>query len=470
MYINLKSFISKITLLILFFLFLTFLSEKETFYSITSIIIIFSFEFFRKKKAISDIFYPKYILLLFFYLYSLAGISTIEIIGTDSQGTIIPTKILDAYIVSCLIGLFGLCLGFSLFKTNILHRKNEIKFNEKKVHKLFTYYTIFALIFNFKKIFDKYNFFTVQSYAETALSYRLEFQESTGSGLFQVFFLDSPVLFINYFFIYRYFKTKNKFIKIMYLIPYVSCIITAVLSGFRGHLITILLPFLFFYHYQIKRYDLTPFRVLASVFFGFLGYTAINLLAVLRSTSSIKEMGDIIYNLFINRSLIFNSLAYSGELTTSVNLMRLMLGIENGEVDFTYGLSFINEILVFIPLLIYPNRPKSISEEFVISFHPEIYEIGGGLGQFCLLEGYWAFGNVGVFFTSVIFAYLLTKFYSKILPYFAISPVFIVLYSQVFNSTVVSVVRGGYIGSIKASIISSIVILLLIKFAKIFKW
>lgn len=469
MYINLKSFFSKITLLVLFLLFLTSLSGKEIFYTISTVIIIFSFEFFTKKKTINDIFYPKYILLIFFYLYSLAGISAIEFIGTDSQGTVIPIKILDDYIVSCLIGLFGLCLGFSLFKTKNRTKEYVIYFNDKKAYKLLSFYVLAALIFNFKKIFEKYNFLSVQSYAETALSYRLEFQESSASGLSQVFFLDSPILLLNFILIYKFFKSKNKIIKILYIIPYISCVLTAILSGFRGHLVAILVPFLFLAHYQFKRFELSPIKVLISVFFGFIGYTAINLLAFLRSTSDIKEMSNIIYDLFANRSFVFNSIANSGELTTSINLMRLMLGIERGEVNFTYGLSFINEILVFVPLLLFPNRPNSVSEEFVISFHPEIHEIGGGLGQFCLLEGYWAFGNIGVLFTSVVFTYLLAKFYSKILPYLAISPVFVLLYSQVFNSTVISVVRGGYIGSIKAGIIGSIVIILIIKFVKNFK-
>jgi oligosaccharide repeat unit polymerase len=470
MYINLKSVLSKITLLVLFLLFLTALSEREVFYTIITIIIIFSFEFFTKKNAINDIFYPKYILLVFFYLYSLAGISAIEVIGTDSQGTVIPLKILDDYIVSCLIGLFGLCLGFSLFKTKNSKKEYIKNFNDKKAYKILSFYVLFALVFNFKKIFDKYNFLSVQSYAETALSYRLEFQESTGSGLFQVFLLDSPVLLINFFFIYNFFKSKNKIIKILYLLPYISCLLTAVLSGFRGHLIAILLPFLFFYHYQVKRYKLTPIKVLISVFSGFFGYTAINLLALLRSTSDIKEMSKIIYELYVNRSFVFNSIANSGELTTSINLMRLMLGIERGEVNYTYGLSFINEILVFIPLAFFPNRPKSVSEEYVVSFHPEIYDIGGGLGQFCLLEGYWAFGNIGVLLTSVAFTYLIAKFYSKILPYLAISSIFVLLYSQVFNSVVISVIRGGYIGAIKASLIGSIVIILAIKISKNFKY
>ena len=470
MYNNLKSFFSKITLLLLFLFFLTWLSEKEIFYTISTVIIIFSFEFFNKKKAINDIFYPKYLLLILFYLYSLAGISAIEVIGTDSQGMVIPIKILDDYIVSCLIGLFGLCLGFSLFKTKNRKKEYVKYFNDKKAYKLLSFYTLASLIFNFKKIFEKYNFLSVQSYAETALSLRLEFQESTGSGLSEVFFLDSPILILNFFFIYKFFNSKNKIIKILYLFPYASCILTAVLSGFRGDLVTILIPFLFLAHYQVKRFNLTPIKVLISFFIGFFAYTVINLLALLRSTSDIKEMSEIIYELFVNRSFVFNSIAYSGEFTTSINLQRLMLGLERGEVNYTYGLSFINEILVFIPLALFPNRPKSVSEEFVFSFHPEIYDIGGGLGQFCLLEGYWAFGNIGVLLTSFAFTYLLAKFYSKILPYLSASTVFVLLYSQVFNSTVMTVVRGGYIGSIKASIIGTIVIILAIRMSKNFKY
>lgn len=453
-------------ILTLLVVFLNVLSQRELIYSVSTIVIITMFRLLPKKRRIMDLFYPKYILLILFFLYSLAGISAIEVIGRDSQGTVIPEYIIDSYIISCLIGLLGLCTGFYFYEAKGYSTLKKVAFNDSKALKILLAYSLIAVVINLGDILAKYNFISVQSYAETALTYRLNFQESRSSGLKQVFLTDSPVMIFNFYFITRFFNARNKLISWLWLVPYTACILTALLSGFRGHLVILLLPLIFIYHYRVRKFELNPPKVLLMVFTGIIGYTTINLLALLRSTSNVKEMLAIINKLIVNKSLAFNSLAYSGELTTSLNMMRLMLGFDKGEVGFTYGMSIINEFLVFIPLAIFPNRPNTISERFVLTFHPEIYKIGGGMGQFCLLEGYWAFGNIGVFLTSITFAYLSAKLYGSIAPYFASSSIYVLFYALSFNSIVVSVVRGGYIGAIKGVIINGIVIILAIVISK----
>ncbi len=471
MIIKIKNIISVLILLLIAMCFIVSLSERGRIFSVAYVIIVALFELIPLKKyKTNDVFYPKYLLLVLYYLYSLSGILVIEIKGTDSQGISIPLYIVDQFIFSCLLGLTGLCIGFLVFvRNNDNDQSLPFKIiNEERIYTILKIFVFFALIINFSEIFKKYNIFSIESYADRALAYRLERRESKGSGLYEVFLVDSPVLIINFFCFYYFLKFKNlKIKKYLFLIPYVFCVLTAILSGFRSSLVNAVLPILFLYHYQHSRFKLSISRVLFYLLLGGFAYFIINLLSVLRSTSDPIEMLKIIIDLMSNQGLSFLSIENSGELETSTNFMRLMLGIERGEVDFSYGKTIIDEILVYIPLALYPDRPHTVSEQFVIAFYPNIFDMGGGMGQYCLLEGYWAFGNVGVFISSFLFSKYLVKFYRYIAPYLIVSPIYVLIYSQVFDKAVLSVVRGGYIGAIKACLISSIVIILAILLSKI---
>lgn len=468
--VKLKGFISVVILLILAFVFIFGLPLRAQLFTIGFVIIVSLFQLKRNNNT--DIFFPKIPLLALFYLYTLVGILIAENLGTDSLGTTIEDATKDQYVISTLIGAFGLCLGFffASFKKDT-YTKIPTKYSNNIIYKVIILYIFIALVINFSGIIEKYNFINVQSYAERAYSYRLERRESSASGLYEVFLVDSPVLFINFFSILLFFKNYNKtsLLKYLILFPFFACVFTATLSGFRSTLVTVFLPFIFLYHYQIKQLVITKSKLLLYVLAGGSVYVIINLLALLRGSSNVRDMYEFGVNYISQYGFSFLSLEKSGELSTSINLMLLIQGINDGETFFTYGKSIIDEILVFIPLYFFPGRPYSVSEQFVLTFYPHVYEAGGGLGQYCLLEGYWAFGNFGVFLTSVFFSFILVKVYYRISPYLAISPIFVILYSQIFDKMVVAVVRGGYIGAIKGAIISGIVVVFAIYLSKFLK-
>jgi oligosaccharide repeat unit polymerase len=423
----------------------------------------------RKYQNPKDIFYPKYLLLLLFFLYSLAGILFAVHNGTDSQGITIPSPIINEYIVTCLIGLVGLCLGFRIASSRnpFKHKKVSIGFNDRTVQQLLIFFIFLALAVNFVAIVKRFDFLNVKSYADFALLYRIDRRESDASGLYEVFLVDSPVLLINFFCILLFLKNRRKgLIRYLYLIPFICSALTATFSGFRSSLIDIVIPFFFLYHYYFKHFVLTRRKILFYGIVGALVYVFINLLSLLRSSSDPIEMFHIAVTQIGSNGVGLFSLDKSGELITSLNLMRLMSGLKEGLTQFTYGKSFIDDILVFVPHYFYPGRPNSVSEQFVITFYPYIYKSGGGMGQFCLLEGFWSFGNIGVFMTSFIYSFSLIRFYQRFSPYLVLSPVFILIYSLVFDKSVLSVIRGGYIGAVKACLISTTVILIAIFISK----
>ena len=135
--------------------------------------------------------------------------------------------------------------------------------------------------------------------------------------------------------------------------------------------------------------------------------------------------------------------------------MRQIKGINDGETSYTYGLSVINEILVFIPRAIFPNRPLPLSEKFVETYYPGVRDMGGGYGFFCLQEGHWAFGIFGIF----VFMFFYGKVVQKLYLIFLASDNSLIanfVYSQAYFCLVVVAVRSGIIGNFKALLMNLI--------------
>ena len=143
------------------------------------------------------------------------------------------------------------------------------------------------------------------------------------------------------------------------------------------------------------------------------------------------------------------SLTYSNELVTATNLHRHIQGLLLGETSYNYGFSLITDVLVWIPRLIYPNRPLPISEQFVEVFYPGVRDMGGGYGFFIIQEGYWAFGVVGVFISMAFFGWIVDGLYRQVLK-FQRYDLTLFLYAAVYADVVMASIRSGIVGSFKA--------------------
>jgi hypothetical protein len=186
-------------------------------------------------------------------------------------------------------------------------------------------------------------------------------------------------------------------------------------------------------------------------------------MALMRSSSDPSEMIDALNGDIDRNSLGFLSLNRSGELLTGTNLMRQIGGVRDGELKYSFGSTVIDDILVFVPRPLYPERPLPSSEKFVEIFYPGVRDMGGGYGFFILQEGQWVAGYFGVFVMMCGFGYVVYSVYWLFLSKRnSLSAVF--GYALVFPSLCVFSVRSGIIGSFKAAVITLIPLIILLMF------
>jgi oligosaccharide repeat unit polymerase len=260
----------------------------------------------------------------------------------------------------------------------------------------------------------------------------------------------------------------------IFLTPIILLIGHSFLSGLRAVLISYLISFYFYYLFRYKKQTGTSFlKYLLYLVLFFFVYVIVNLIPIVRSSSDGLEMIKLFQDYVSENGLAFLQLQNSGELQTSINLMKLQDGILSGRSSFNYGQTVLNDLMVFIPRVFYDNRPLPTSELFALKFYPEIFSEGGGMGMFFLIDGYWSFGVFGVFIFSFLFACLLGVLYKSLYRNIHRKLSSFILFIIFFQIFIVSSVRGGMVLSLRTFIMNSFIIYflaLLSKYIKVFKF
>lgn len=220
---------------------------------------------------------------------------------------------------------------------------------------------------------------------------------------------------------------------------------TNTMAGKRGVVVDALIPLVVFFHYRVRRIRLREFVAVILC-----GYLFINLMSVARVSSNPLEMLQLIRDAIAVAGPALLGVAATSELWTATNLHRLIEGVASNETQLTYGVSFVNEWSTLLPRFIYPDRPLTLAERFVDVFYPGLLESGGGMGLFILQEGYWAFGLIGIVITMLGFGYFLETLYRLLLTHLNSVPA-LLLYGFAYSPLVLSSVRNGITGSIKAA-------------------
>jgi len=156
----------------------------------------------------------------------------------------------------------------------------------------------------------------------------------------------------------------------------------------------------------------------------------------------------------------FLKLGHTGEFLVGQNLMRLLIGMRDGETTYTYGESVISELLVFIPRALYRDRPLPLSGRFLDVFYPGLREAGAGYGSFYLTDGYWAFGLVGVLLFMIAHACVVQWIY-KAFTENGMTDGTALWWAYLIYVLVFLAVRMGTVGMFKPALINSLPFLLL---------
>lgn len=392
-----------------------------------------------------DIFRPYFGFCILLFLYSSASISYVEQNnGTGIYGDTFSIDIINIYYQACIIGIWGIMVGTliaSKFK-KVKIFQIEPQLNSNIITRLI-FWSIFLFICFPLNVLDKINFLNVKSYAENALEVRLE-RMSTNDGGIRDVFSTTPLTVILVTCVVVYFNKYNKIYKFLASSVFLSFLTYNFLAGWRGALVSAILIPVFYYNYKVKKINLR-YALPACI----LIYLLINTMSLIRSTSNPFEMISLLLETTEVDGFAFLKFSNSGELLTGMNLLKNIDGIQKGQTEYTYGMSIVSELLVYIPRSLFPARPLPLSEKFVEVFYPGVRDSGGGYGFFCLQEGYWALGLSGVLIFMFFYGLIIERIYSWFLNNrqhsFAL-----ILYPIIYSSIVMAAVRSGLIGNFKA--------------------
>lgn len=406
---------------------------------------------------VRDILHPSGPLLILNFLYSMSAIIYyLNNGGMTLYGDIVSAKSFYLFCVAAILGEIGIILGTLLtfrFTSGGGRSPSSWKGLQYAVPVMLFMALAFALLL-FHRLTFAFNFINPSSYAETALSSRVAIMEADAAfPIIQVFTQIVPMVLLIASAIIMFFY-RNPLVKLIGAGLLLANLMTFLLTGSRGGMFTTLCAIAVYFHYRVRR-----IRASALVLGILVSLILLNGVALVRSTSDLSEMGEILITETSGDISSLLNLGRSGEFLVGMNLMRLIEGISADESRFSYGMSFLDDILCYIPRSIFPNRPLPLSERFVEEFYPGVRDMGGGYGLFFLQDGYWAFGLLGVLISLIVYSWILGRVYLYIKSYFPNS--FIVLaYSFAYFPLVISSPRSGLILSFKAAAMNLIPFLL----------
>jgi len=416
----------------------------------------------RRYPSAFDPFEPYFGLTILFYLYSVSTLLFVAENQISYNMEVVTSTALLKYVYVCLIGQFGLVLGF-LLSPRV--RQPDLDLNpscdaDNRIRILLGPALFVALVL-LPFYFDRFNFSNVVSYADSALESRLLQMDDSAAGLKSVFLRDTPTLFVLCASTLILFDQKRlplmRFGAAFVLGAYV---VTSLMAGWRAQVVLGLLFPLMFFHYRVRRLPMAT--VLSG---GGLLYLLVNALTIMRSSSDLGVMLSLLFEDVSENGLFFLKLSNSGELATSSNLLTLIMGIEDGRADFSLGGLIVSQFGAYIPRSFWPDRPLMASELFVKTFFPGVLEAGGGYGLFFHQEGYWDFGLIGVLINAATISWVTCMIYRNLMvKHFESFTV--LLYTTLYGVLVLSVVRSGFVGSFKAMLMAALPLLVILWLAK----
>lgn len=219
----------------------------------------------------------------------------------------------------------------------------------------------------------------------------------------------------------------------------------SVVCGYRTNLVSIGLVLCVYLNFRIKRLKIRYLLVgaiLALFFMILLGH--------LRAESSIWDMVDM----FKSSDKDLFSVESSGEFSNTVETCYTY--IENSA--FNYGYSWILEILMYIPVFLWPGRPLPLPEQYVKTYFPSAPD-GYGKGWFVLTDGYSAFGIVGVIIEMYIIGMVLAKLYNYFMK--RKDSYFLMMIYVFFLVNIFIMIRGSFLSFLKTFTLSIIPLILI---------
>jgi len=301
-----------------------------------------------------------------------------------------------------------------------------------------------------------FDFVNIESYSITSQLGRIAKREMGATQpLQEVFLCNIPLALLLMLGILLIIRQKNVFAKAAGTAIIMMHIATTILGGQRNSLALVGTLILVFINYRVRRLGLFALTMIFVT-----GFLTINIMSLVRQTNNPVKMVQLFAESIAGGNTAFLRLEESSEFITGQTMMRLIGGIRDGETKYTYGSSIFTTLLVFIPRALYPDRPLPLSERYLEIFYPGVRDSGGGYGFFYLMEGYWAFGLVGVLLFMTAYACIVQWIY-KGFTESVMTDGMAMWYAYIIYALVFMAVRTGVIGLFKIALINSLPFIIL---------
>lgn len=406
----------------------------------------FMLAYFRDQQF--DVLSPIVGLPVLVLLYSLAGALLAEAAG-GVDGGFRSSETVATYYLACSLGIFFLVSGILAGR----HRRVDSDTPILSPRYFRPALWIAAVLVGAATLpwwgptFDPTN---ATIYVERSLSLRVERMSDASSGLSEVFLVQVPTAIILALSTRTLFASANMYLRLAAAIVLLDFFLVQLLSGWRGAFVYGASLVLCFYHYRMKRLKFSH-AVAAAV----AAYVVVNGIAIARVSNEPRQMIEQVTSTLGEQGVAALGLASSGEFVASANFFDLIDAINAKEMDYQWGQGWLNELLVFIPRYFLEDRPSTMSEQFVLTFHPGVLESGGGYGFFIIQEGYWQLGLLGVCLTMFLYGYCVERIYGRVIVKRG-SEAHVLAYGLLYSALILGAPRSGALLSFKVACINLI--------------
>lgn len=362
------------------------------------------------------------------------------------------------------IGLIGYTFGALFFRKLFSFEKKENTSLSKKLNALFwlsyKYRYVLALISGLVLFY--WGFMPMSMSYQKSVLYRME-----TLGVIQYFGSLIPtvfsVLIVALISIIGDVKKYGKLSCLSYL--FIGLVVFSIIGGHRIWIITLFTCLIFVFQPYLRRKHIIVIVILAvlTTFIISGGVRAA------RGGESLMENLKNFYEYFLNiKNMSFTDLMWGfSDFTVPFSTFVTLVQNIPENINFDYAAP-IKDFSLFIPTIVYPDRPLPYNQWYVKTFEPEIFARGGGLTFYTIGFGYLFAGPIGVFIHLFLFGALfewLRKFFRMLGG--AVGPfLYIYFFIALFNF-----VRGSGIASfIKNSVILNFFIPIFLLFLFIVVW
>ena len=214
----------------------------------------------------------------------------------------------------------------------------------------------------------------------------------------------SSIIIIDYIFS-KYIHHIGRFFIIFEILTF---IIFELWMGNRNNVLFLILPLLVIRNYNISRFR--PFWIILILLVFIIGGELLGLIRQILVFNDFQQLKETL-TLFPQNFLI------KGEFTTSYNVFSIFRNSSLFKDSYFYGRTYIIDPLCnFIPRFLFPNRPKTIAQEFSFAYYGPGVNLGLGFSP--IVEAIMNFDVIGIVIVFWTIGISLNLLYLRFIKYY----------------------------------------------------